>query len=82
MESMFTHVSQKCLNQPLFQYNGKRSSGSRIIGYGAHVPPFSADVPLFRSLKSVLTLMVESAENASAVVQGYLHNHWEFIAQI
>ena len=26
--------------------------------------------------------MVESAENASAVVQGYLHNHWEFIAQI
>ena len=22
--------------------------------------------------------MVESAENASAVVQGYLHNHWEY----
>ena len=56
MESMLTYVLQKYLNQPWFQSYGKRSSGSRIIGYGAHVPSFSADVPLFRSLKSVLTL--------------------------
>ena len=55
MESMLTYVLQKYLNQPWFQSYGKRSSGSRIIGYGAHVPPFSADVPFFWSLKSVST---------------------------
>ena len=55
MESMFTYVFQKYLNQPWFQSYDKRSSGSQIIGYGAHVPPFSADVPFFWSLKSVST---------------------------